>query len=220
MKKLLLTTALFAGSAVAAQAASLNDPIFEPRITGPAVAASDWAGSYVGGNFSWSRADFSIKGMPGVDTHRMFSPDGLGAGIRAGHDWQIDNYVLGLGADYNFGEITGPAVGFYSVDPIVADIKNTTTLFGRAGYDAGNFMPYVMAGYTWADVKGTDLGSNTSDKAGLGGATVGIGAERTVTEKVSMYSEISYTDFGTSNLAPIKTKTELIQAKVGLNFNF
>ena len=66
--------------------------------------AFSWTGFYIGGNagWAWSKGDGTITlgGVPGT-----FSGDGNGflGGVQAGYNWQLENWVFGLEADFQGG---------------------------------------------------------------------------------------------------------------------
>lgn len=163
---------------------------------------------------------------------RTFSkPDGFGGAIRAGYDWQSGSVVYGLGGEYNLGKIDGGLESGWrnaldevgeligeDVPDINFKISKAATLFGRVGYAAGDWMPYALVGYTWADGKVSALGESVS--ADLKGATVGIGAERRFGNNWSGYGEFTYTDFGDVKDADKLIKVNMNQVKFGVNYRF
>ena len=75
------------------------------RIGGKAyapVAAANWAGFYLGGNFgSGTGRDRSSLNLPAAGSLETFNlaPDGINGGVQAGYNWQAANWVFGLEAD-------------------------------------------------------------------------------------------------------------------------
>jgi len=66
------------------------------------VAAANWAGFYLGGNFGSGtgrdRSTLSIPAAPLLETFNL-APDGINGGVQAGYNWQAANWVFGLEAD-------------------------------------------------------------------------------------------------------------------------
>ena len=66
------------------------------------VAAANWAGFYLGGNFgSGTGRDRSSLSVPAAAILETFNlaPDGINGGVQAGYNWQAANWVFGLEAD-------------------------------------------------------------------------------------------------------------------------
>jgi outer membrane immunogenic protein len=184
MRRLLLA-AVTATMAATAQAADMPDFL---RGTLPASSAPtrNWDGWYAGGDASYSAAsvDFS-QSVVGL-TNSIFSSSvlqqptsqisslnkantqGTGFGGFVGRNWQWDDVVLGVEANYNYlnslsasaSNTIGPL--FYSIadgSPGVTDvygvtekaaasaqIKDMITFRGRAAWACGDFLPYIFGG--------------------------------------------------------------------------
>lgn len=161
----------------------------------------------------------------------LSEPDGIGGAIRAGYDWQSGNVVYGLGGEYNLGKIdaglerdwrdllaaAGDELG-EDIPDIDVEISNAATLFGRIGYAAGDWMPYALVGYTWADGEISALGESVG--ADLKGPTIGLGAERRFSNNWTGYGEWTYTDFGDVKDAEDFIEVDMHQLKLGVNYRF
>src|SRR5712692_4987254 len=114
MKKLLLAglvvTALFGGSAVAADLARPAPPVYAPPP--PVVAYFTWTGCYVGGNVGglWVNKEW-IDRIPGdpffgasFGTHTANAALG---GLQAGCNYQVSSWVLGIQGDYDWTNAKG-----------------------------------------------------------------------------------------------------------------
>lgn len=180
MKKYLLSAALLPITAVAALAGGLNAPTVEPAPViveaAPVLTFGNWQGGYAGANINWGKNP--IDGL-------LNDPDGVSGALRGGYDWQMNRTVFGLGAEYDFGKLKGDDGASTE-----AKVGKAGTLFARLGYDAGDWLPYALAGYTWADA---EVGATS---ANIDGYTLGLGVERKFTPNWSGYGELSYTDFG------------------------
>ncbi|MCK1382009.1 porin family protein, partial [Bradyrhizobium sp. 24] len=124
MKKFLLAVAAVVLGSASVQAADLA-----ARYTkAPMMAtAYNWTGFYVGGNVGgqWGSADpatstvfapagyfadTSVTAIAAVGAQRVNSSSVTG-GFTAGHNWQVNNAVLGLEGDINYFGFKGSATG-------------------------------------------------------------------------------------------------------------
>jgi outer membrane immunogenic protein len=187
MRRFVLAAAM-AGMTFGAQAADLPDlPVLRGGFT-PVAAPRNWDGWYAGGQLSYSamEADFS-KSIVGL-TNFIFrdtvlqqptslfgllpktTTQGTGFGAFVGRNWQWDDLVFGVEANYNlFNTLSTSTNGFNSlqitdpagqVNPPGVHSTYTVTLTGRAavqlkdaialrartGWATGNFLPYVFGG--------------------------------------------------------------------------
>jgi outer membrane immunogenic protein len=202
MKTLILSTAaLIASGAMAVAGGPVATPAEAPLIAvqpAPQVALGNWQGVSVGANLNWGKSKAS--GLVG-------RPDGVGLGLRSNFDWQFDRMVLGFGSDLDFGKTKGTFGG------VATEIGRTGTIFAKAGYDAGQWMPYALAGYSKAKL--TTGGASSS----MEGYTLGLGAEYRLSQAVSTYAEYSYSNFG--NVAALgNAKVDTQKLRMGMNFRF
>jgi len=190
MRRFLLAVMVF-GAASGARAADLSDlPILRGSFPGGlSTATRNWDGWYAGGQVDYSSAsmDFtqSVVGL----TNSIFrnsvlqlptsqfsllnkaNIQGTGFGAFVGRNYQWDDLVFGLEANYNYmnrfagssvasigplqivnptGQVSPPGVTTtYTVTltgAAAAQIKDAITFRGRAGWAIGNFLPYVFGG--------------------------------------------------------------------------
>ncbi len=185
MRRLLLAAAMF-GTACGAQAADMPD--FLRGSFAPAPVTKNWEGWYVGGQASYSSSEIDFGRSVVSLTNFIFRDSvlqqptsnwsllsknhaqGTGFGGFVGRNWQWDDIVLGVEANYNYinslassssgtialGIVNPPG----SVAPVnhtytyntsltgaaALQIKDVLTFRGRAGWAAGNFMPYMFGG--------------------------------------------------------------------------
>jgi opacity protein-like surface antigen len=185
MRRLLLAAAMF-GTACGAQAADMPDVL---RGTfAPAPVSRNWDGWYVGGqaNYTASEMDFSRSvvsltnfifrnSVLQVPTSQLSllsknHTQGYGFGAFAGRNWQWDEAVFGLEANYSYiANLSSSSANSLSraivnptgtVAPInhtytynttlsgsaAVQVKDVLTLRARGGWAAGNFMPYIFGG--------------------------------------------------------------------------
>jgi outer membrane immunogenic protein len=185
MRRLLLATVMF-GAVSAAQGADLPD--FLRGGYSPQVATRNWDGWYAGGQVEYSSAssDFSqsVVGLTNfifrasvleqpVSQFNLLpqaTTQGTGFGAFVGRNYQWDEVVLGVEANYNYlnslttlvtgsnalnivnpkGDVLPPNVtrtwGVKLTGSAAAQIKDAITFRGRAGWATGNFLPYAFAG--------------------------------------------------------------------------
>jgi outer membrane immunogenic protein len=147
----------------------------------PAPVAIDWTGVYVGGHGGYTSAALGSKGalQPLIyrDSHdttgesnfrasTLLNPPSkrvgdMSFGAFAGYNFQIDEFVFGIEADYtNFGRMgvsndglgrsQTSSAGMYEIVSLsgatATRVNDYGTLRGRVGYAFGNFLPYVTGG--------------------------------------------------------------------------
>jgi outer membrane immunogenic protein len=184
MRRLLLAVVVF-GTASGAQAADMPD-FLRGSISAP--VSRNWDGWYAGGQVGYTsaEADFS-KSVVGL-TNFIFrdsvlqqpasqfgllpktTMQGTGFGAFVGRNYQWDDLVFGIEANYNYINslatstsdsmarlITNPTgdtpppnhtytYGVTLTGTAAAQIKDVITFRGRAGWATGNFLPYVFGG--------------------------------------------------------------------------
>jgi opacity protein-like surface antigen len=185
MRRFVLAAAM-AGMAFGAEAADLPDlPILRGSLPAGSVSRN-WDGFYVGGQLSYMAlsADFS-KSVVGL-TNFIFrdsvlqqptsefgllpktTTQGTGFGGFVGRNWQWDDIVFGVEANYSyFNSLNTKTSGFNSLEIIdppgqnnpanvrttytvtltgaaAATLKDALAFRARTGWAAGNFLPYVF----------------------------------------------------------------------------
>lgn len=199
MRKLLLaTTAATVGLSAAAFAGS---PSFEPA-PAPAVAApapapvyntgTDWTGAYAGFQLGYGDADAS-----GGTTA---TGDGLLYGIHGGYNYDFGSFVLGGELDYNFSDI--------ALSGGAGDIDNIGHAKLRAGYDLGNTLLYVAAGYAQID---TSFGDDN-------GTFYGVGADYRFNQNWTVGGELLAHQFDDINGTGTDLDLNTLNLKASYNF--
>jgi len=186
MRRLFLAAVMF-GMATGAQAADMPDFL---RGTLPASNAPtrNWDGWYAGGQVgeSWANTDYRNSAVS--QTNDLFrntelagpasqlnvfgkvNEQSLGFGGFVGRNWQFDDVVVGVEANYNYlsglasstsgsiGPIQVPEpdlvlpTGDTAVDGITLNgssslrVHDEATFRGRAGWATGDFLPYMFGG--------------------------------------------------------------------------
>ncbi len=175
MKRILIASSavlsLLAG-VTTVNAGNLEEPVIAPApvpIPMPVQTSADWSGFYAGGSLGFAEVS---------DEAATFASDfdGLTYGVHAGYDYDFGAFVLG-------GEIE--LSGFDVTDSATAtSVDSVSRLKVRAGYDAGDFMPYLTAGVAQLNTSGAPLGDvdDTGTFYGLGmdyriGGNLRVGGE-------------------------------------------
>lgn len=168
--------------AAPAMAADLDFGPLRGGVEPLAVPAADvWDGFYIGGHGGWTSGSFGFGnvfsapvaqnlrataieatlGASGLLHATDARRDGIGFGGYAGVNYQIDEIVVGVEADYTHLRLTGrssDAIGRQKTDgtgylmgvvlsgDAATQITDYATLRGRVGYTVGGFMPFVTGG--------------------------------------------------------------------------
>ncbi len=197
-----------------------------PILRGPlpqADNAIDWSGFYAGGFGGFNQMEFEprqagvglVREMlratpylnPGradeiVATSRTTS-NSIGYGLYAGYNWMVEDYVVGLEADYTRAQLKGASTagrnGFFSLPDVAVfprdDYRYTTsttsrlkisdfgTIRGRLGAPMGSFLPYVSGGLSWA-------------RASYGNTAALVSDTRNVTQVINAFTGATTTVYG------------------------
>ncbi|MBR1274440.1 outer membrane protein [Bradyrhizobium sp. AUGA SZCCT0283] len=133
------------------------------------VAAANWAGFYLGGNFgSGTGRDRSTLNLPAVGFFQAFNlaPDGINGGVQAGYNWQAANWVFGLEADIQGSTQQDNKTCVLSCIPggVTAAYDATLPWFGtvrgRLGYSVGSTLFYATGGLAYGSIK-TKIDTNS-----------------------------------------------------------
>lgn len=187
------------------------------------VGGGGWDGAYVGGfgGYGWGTVtdEDSVIPAPGL------SGDVLGAsgwllGANLGANFTVtEGFVVGAVGDIAWSGISGYDAG----TDLDYDLNWMSSLRGRAGFDAGAFMPYLTAGLAVAGAT-ADIAGTQSTRMHFGW-TGGAGVEVAVTEDISVDLVYRYTDYGAATYdlglvsdPDLKLTTHTVQA--GVNFRF
>ena len=189
----------------------VNSPA--PSYGGYTSPAGGWDGAYVGGfvGYGWGTAVDDLVNYNDVDL------SGWLVGATVGANFTVaPGFVLGAA-----GDIAWSGVGGYEA-PADFDINWSGSVRGRAGYDAGAFMPYLTAGLAFAGATASEAGTDSTQVHF--GWTAGAGVEVAVVDNVSLDLQYRYSDNGTAdytldtNDATFDLNTHALTA--GVNFKF
>ncbi len=157
-----LSAATLLATGTAAFAGGMAEPVMTPAptvVAAPVAVApmsADWSGFYAGASLGYGQVSASDNLFNGEE------PDGALYGLHAGYNYDFGRFVLGGELEYQGTDIQDDASGI--------DLDAVARAKVRAGYDAGNFMPYLTAGYAQAYTGG-------ALDADDGGAFYGVGVD-------------------------------------------
>jgi len=220
MRRYLLSSIAALALAAGSSAASAADM----AVPEPAPVMS-WTGFYLGagGGVGWAdldvnrrlcSLDYDGNCYEDWDFRRDFnqSSDGGIIGIvQGGFDWELaPSFVVGVGADWTFGEVFGDLNNNFHDDVFGfdhrfnADGSSLVDVYGRAGFaPTQNLLIFGLVGWTWADID-TDFRLrhdccednifNNSDNFSANGISFGGGVEWKFTDNLSVRGEYRFTD--------------------------
>jgi outer membrane immunogenic protein len=258
-----LTAALIAAATIAltrlASAADL--PRKAPAYAPPPPPVHSWTGFYVGGNVgaAWAKDDITwdanaagFGGGPFLAALNAagagsLDPVGVIAGGQIGFNYQINSFILGAEADFNYTDLSetrsvavAPPAALGTVVTSTFESKWLATVRGRLGFLATpNLLLYGTGGVAFAEVKTADsvfftfdgssnAASNSETKTGW---TAGGGVEWAFSPNWSAKVEYLFVDLGSVNYTSPNTGTPLATinhehsiteniVRVGLNYKF
>lgn len=209
-KNLIATAALFLGlSASVTVAADVTEP----------ASVNDWSGFYVGLHAGSGSANSDYKFDPTSDFNNSdisdgFStnPDGQFAGAQLGYNFQKNNILWGVEADYSWSGIEGSYrndslnVNYYFYGD--TDVNWLASLRGRAGFVLANTAIYGTGGLAFAGAETTvtsdyagypEPGITDSDSKTRSGWVLGGGVETKITSSMTARLEYLHYDFGSES---------------------
>lgn len=230
MRRFLLVAAVF-GLASGAQAADMPD-FLRGSLSASSAPTRNWDGWYAGGQVGYSSANMDLsQSLVGLTNYiyrdsvlegptsqlsalGKVNAQGTGFGAFVGRNYQWDDLVFGVEANYNYinsfkgtsassigplqysfppGQFTPlndtPTFGVTLNGNAAVQIKDAITFRGRAGWATGNFLPYIF-----------------------GGVAVGrMDVERTVTSTTTRRDDISSTVNGVTTTTI--GRTNLVQSQ-------
>ncbi|WP_120502367.1 outer membrane protein [Roseovarius sp. EL26] len=160
----------------------------------PALS-QEWTGFYVGAELGFADVDANSANS----ANSAGSDDGLIGGLLTGYDYDLGEWVVGAGFDYDFADIS---LGTTTVDSVYR-VK------ARGGYKAGDGLIYATTGYAHID---TD---NAGDD---GGYFIGGGYEHLLTDQFSVGGELIYHKIDTFNSGPDDLDATSVQFRGSFRF--
>jgi outer membrane immunogenic protein len=254
MKKFVTIAAVIAAFGFVSSANAADMPVKAPVYKAPMMAPLyNWTGFYIGLNagYSWGRQDNDLVATATGTT--IFSNsdhlNGFIGGGQIGYNWQVNQWVLGLEADFQGSGQKGDGTFFIAAIPGIETVGTPAITFnytdkldwfgtvrGRIGYAmgaTGNWLPYVTGGWAYGhgEISGTttSLGVATSFSGSqdYSGWTVGGGVEWAFLNNWSAKVEYLYIDFGDGPTVPVSATRDIVSGKMtdnilraGLNYKF
>jgi outer membrane immunogenic protein len=213
----LTAVAAFTGTAMAADLAPRPYTKAPPPVVAPVAS---WTGCYVagGGGGAITKNDHNefLTAPPNtvLGPNLSTGADGWFGTVQAGCDYQFNNFVVGVFADYDFMDVHGDtsAGGFFA--PALTGsqkLDQQWAVGGRAGYLVlPQLLTYVSGGYTQAHWTGTTLSSFFLPGVGLatlpgstqGGWFIGTGDEYALNFLPGLFwkTEYRYSEFDRANV--------------------
>ena len=204
--------------AVPAVAGGLSD-YSAPVVAAPMAPAEplsygrDWTGGYVGAQIGYGGLDLDGDLIGDNDddvelgdiTDLNFEGNGPTFGLRSGYDYDFGSVVAGGFLQYDGANI--------DIDDTDSSINRLGRAGVRLGYDAGNTLPYVAAGYAHAE---------TDDYGDSDGWFAGAGVETFVTDNVTVGGEVFYHRFEDfdGDLGNAGVNFDADATTVGINVNY
>jgi outer membrane immunogenic protein len=196
----------------------------------------------------------ALPGMPALPSYNTKGPS---YGGFLGYNWQIDDMVFGFELNANRSSLNAYASNTATRNYIVtsggstyapttvnvttgatADMSTYGTLRGRVGWALGNFLPYLVAGVSFAQIDTTrhvdinyfgfcvsgcvgNVGgdypfSDVSHGKYIAGFDAALGVDYLVTQNIFTRAEVEYLHLGTPNDIRLST----VSARVALGLKY
>lgn len=181
----------------------------EPVVAAPVATTGDWAGAYVGGSIGYSFGGDDTVGFNATDDDGFglgnVDVKGATAGVRAGYRLQRGNWVFGPELAVEGGSVDASDTVALDGDPVRVDssVKNIVSLLLKTGYVVDpQTLVYGTLGAARGSFDYTLSDGDTSETQGYRqtGAVFGLGAERALSARTSVFAEYQFRNFGSTRL--------------------
>jgi outer membrane immunogenic protein len=212
-------------------------------VTPVSPIASAWGGAYVGGSLGYSFGGDDTIGLDLVSEGTLIGRGtdlgdadlkGVTAGAHVGYRWQRAKWVFGPELGIEGGSIDGSDdVSAFGLDgTIESEINYIVSLVMKTGYEVTpGTLIYGTAGVAHGDFDYTGTVADDSQSVGYSatGYALGLGVERKMNDRMSVFAEYQYRDFGREDLSFVLDSGENVETiatpthsnvKVGANFTF
>ena len=227
----MLGTALLALGITGAVAGGLGDR--GSIKDGPQAAPTPvWSGLYVGAGIGYGSGStrFHNSDPSSIPFGEIFnvSIGGTQGVLAVGYDFQLSpKWVLGLFADYAFGDIEGNVVCPGGGCDQTYTIENQWAVGGRLGFLATpSTLFHVSAGYTaaeWTELIKFHPGLKTAPttrELDLEGYFLGVGVEQALNRNLSFKLDYRFTDHGLEQPSIAKLNNDVHSIRAGINYRF
>lgn len=193
-----VAVAILTTGATAAFAGDTDAPIITttpPAPTTPAFVparGNDWTGFYAGGSLGYADV---------TEDSDVFDDDGFTYGIHGGYDYDFGTFVLGGEVEISGFDISGAGT----------DVDSVSRLKVRAGYDAGDFLPYFTTGIAQLDTSGGLSGDDT-------GAFYGVGLDYAFTDDIRIGGEILEHEFDNFDGSDLDFDATTVSLRIAYEF--
>jgi outer membrane immunogenic protein len=209
MKRSILSGLAISGLLIVAPlsvAGAADMPVKAPPASVVAPAIS-WTGFYIGGDvgYGWGRSTgvlndgfFNTAPVP-----YSADPTGVIGGGFAGYNYQINQLVVGVEADWQDANLSGSGSGTccgglsYTMN---TKVPNYGSVRGRLGFVQGRWLVFATGGWAWGDAQtsyaSTGFAPFHTNKFDGSGGTAGAGVEYAITNNWLARVEYRYTDLG------------------------
>jgi outer membrane immunogenic protein len=221
---------------------SVKAPIYKPPVVMPLY---NWTGFYAGLNLggSWGSQDNSLTTLGG--TTLLSNSDhlnGVIGGGQIGYNYQVNQWVLGLEADFQgsgqkddgsffipggVGAVPGTSIAYTN------KLDWFGTVRGRVGYAIDRWLPYVTGGFAYGhgQISGTTTigatATSFSANQDYTGWAIGGGVEWAFMNSWSAKIEYLYIDFGDGPTVPVSATQTIVSGRMtdnivraGVNYKF
>lgn len=240
-----LSSAAVIVGAGTAMAGGVVAPVVEaaPIQVAPAPVMGAWEGAYAGGSLGYILGTDDQLGLAllsdGEQVDRATNLGDLGMsgatlGLHAGYRWQRDRWVFGPELGVEFGSVDEEIS--FTVDGVdgsaESKMNNVATLVMKTGYAVDpQTLVYGTFGVARGDFDYTLRGDDASSTQGFTatGIAAGLGAERMINDRMSVFAEYQYRDFGNEtvnfdagegDVLSTRASVSMSTIKIGANFKF
>jgi outer membrane immunogenic protein len=227
MKRLAVAASILAASAAGASAADMA-----PRYTKAPAAAPvltyDWSGIYIGANvgYGWGRSTGTGANAAGFfPVSYSLDPSGVIGGGFVGGNYQINNVVLGIEADWQAADLNESGnflLGGVPTYTYATKIKDYGSVRGRLGLAFDRWMVFGTGGFAWGswETSYAFIGGVpfvTADVDSHAGWTAGAGVEYAFANNWLARAEYRYTDLGRASFVDLTTNSSELGNRVTIN---
>jgi outer membrane immunogenic protein len=238
MKKIVLAAAALAIGTVSASAADLAARPYT-KAPAPIAVVYNWTGFYIGADvgYGWGRSTGTGTNAAGFfPTPYSVDPSGVIGGGFVGYNWQVNNVVLGIEADWQAADLNDSgnfANTIGTLYTIGTSVKDYGSVRGRLGFAFDRWMVFGTAGWAWGSwdtsygFAGAGAPFVTMSVDSSDGWTAGAGVEYAFTDNFLGRVEYRYTDLGraafvnlATNSAELGNRVTINDVRVGIAYKF